>query len=170
MTYGYDAANRLTSVTDWASRQTQYGYDANNRLTGITRPDGSHQTNTYDAKGQLTVAEDRDSQNALISQYEYDYDEVGNITTETSTTGQGHVETNTFSAVDRITAQAVTENGIPTEQYGYTYDAGGNILTATNSGVTTTFTNGNANRIATVNGQAVTYDADGTSNGSRKSR
>ena len=161
VTYGYDAANRLTTVTDWSSKQTQYGYDANNRLTTITRPDGTNQTNTYDAKGQLTVAEDRDSQNNLVSRYEYTYDSVGNITTETSTTGQGHVEINTFSAVDRITAQTVTENGIPTEQYGYTYDAGGNILTATNSGVTTTFTNGNANRIATVNGQTAAYDADG---------
>lgn len=161
VTYTYNNGGRLISVTDWDNRQTQYTYDANDRLTVITRADGTHQTNTYNAKGQLTVTEDYDSQSALISRYEYTYDAVGNLTVETSTTGQGHLETNTFSNLNQITAQSVTENGTPTEQYSYTYDAGGNILTATNNGITTTFTYGSANHIATVNGQNVTYDADG---------
>jgi YD repeat-containing protein len=39
MTYGYDALNRLSSVTD-ASGVTTYSYDAVGNLSGYTYPNG----------------------------------------------------------------------------------------------------------------------------------
>ena len=41
MTYGYDNANRLTSVTDWNSNSTTYSYDDAGRMTSTTLPSGT---------------------------------------------------------------------------------------------------------------------------------
>jgi len=38
VTYGYDNANRLTSVTDWNSNSTTYSYDDAGRMTTATIP------------------------------------------------------------------------------------------------------------------------------------
>ncbi|MBI2767768.1 MAG: RHS repeat protein [Chloroflexi bacterium] len=40
-TYGYDNANRLTSVTDWNSNATSYAYDDAERMTTATLPSGT---------------------------------------------------------------------------------------------------------------------------------
>jgi YD repeat-containing protein len=50
----YDAADRLTTVTNPASNVTSYTYDTENNLLGITDANG-HTTNfTYDAYGRVT--------------------------------------------------------------------------------------------------------------------
>ncbi|MBK9341868.1 MAG: RHS repeat protein [Dehalococcoidia bacterium] len=41
VTYGYDNANRLTSVTDWNSNSTTYSYDDAGRMTTTTLPSGT---------------------------------------------------------------------------------------------------------------------------------
>ncbi len=41
MTYGYDNANRLLSVTDWNSNSTTYSYDDAGRMTTTTLPSGT---------------------------------------------------------------------------------------------------------------------------------
>ncbi|MBK7124547.1 MAG: RHS repeat protein [Dehalococcoidia bacterium] len=41
VTYGYDNANRLTSVTDWNSNSTTYSYDDAGRMTSTTLPSGT---------------------------------------------------------------------------------------------------------------------------------
>ena len=52
--YGYDAANRLTSTTDGAGQTTTYAYDAADRMTDTTTPAGHHYHVTYDATGNVT--------------------------------------------------------------------------------------------------------------------
>ena len=54
MTYAYDSLNRLTNVTDWASRQTAFTYDLASRVTSITRPNGTVRLINYDAGGETT--------------------------------------------------------------------------------------------------------------------
>jgi len=54
LSYGYDDAGNLTSVTDaLGSRGATYGYDDLGRLTGVTWPDGSRAFQ-YDAIGNVT--------------------------------------------------------------------------------------------------------------------
>ena len=47
MTYGYDNANRLTSVTDWNSNSTTYSYDDAGRMTSTTLPSGTGIVSSY---------------------------------------------------------------------------------------------------------------------------
>jgi YD repeat-containing protein len=56
VTYGYDNANRLTSVTDWNSNSTTYAYDDAGRMTTATLPSGTGivSTYTYDDADRLT--------------------------------------------------------------------------------------------------------------------
>jgi YD repeat-containing protein len=46
--------NRLTNVTDWASRKTSFEYDLASRLKKITRPNGTMRELNYDVAGQTT--------------------------------------------------------------------------------------------------------------------
>jgi YD repeat-containing protein len=55
VSYAYDAANRLSTVTDWNSNQTAYGYDDANRMMlsrsrerSVMLPNGVVGTSTYD--------------------------------------------------------------------------------------------------------------------------
>ncbi|MBK9545953.1 MAG: RHS repeat protein [Dehalococcoidia bacterium] len=56
MTYGYDNANRLTTVTAWNSNSTTYSYDDAGRMTTATLPSGTCvvSTNSYDDANRLT--------------------------------------------------------------------------------------------------------------------
>ncbi|RIL02349.1 MAG: hypothetical protein DCC71_16505 [Proteobacteria bacterium] len=54
LTYGYDAAGRPASVTDWLGGVTTFAYDAAGQLTGIARPNGVATTYGYDASGRIT--------------------------------------------------------------------------------------------------------------------
>jgi len=53
VTYGYDAANDLTIVTDWNSNQTSYAYDNSGRLASGTLPNGVVTTYSYDVFGGI---------------------------------------------------------------------------------------------------------------------
>ncbi|MGA8367911.1 MAG: hypothetical protein ACLQMT_13380 [Candidatus Acidiferrales bacterium] len=54
VSYAYDDADRLTSVTDAANNTTQYAYDTENNLTSITDANGHATTFYYDAFGRVT--------------------------------------------------------------------------------------------------------------------
>ncbi|MGN9907857.1 RHS repeat-associated core domain-containing protein [Phytohabitans sp. LJ34] len=52
--YGYDIAYRLTSLADPFGQTTTFGYDAADRRTSTTFPGAGTQTNGYDGAGRLT--------------------------------------------------------------------------------------------------------------------
>ncbi len=79
VSYGYDAGNRLTQVTDWAQGVTSYNYDAANRLTATNLPNGVASTYNYDAAGHLTTIT-HETAAELLSSFQYSYDAVGNRT------------------------------------------------------------------------------------------
>jgi YD repeat-containing protein len=56
VTYGYDNANRLTSVTDRNSNSTTYSYDDAGRMTTSTLPSGTGIVSayTYDNADRVT--------------------------------------------------------------------------------------------------------------------
>ncbi|MBK9342974.1 MAG: RHS repeat protein [Dehalococcoidia bacterium] len=82
MTYGYDNANRLTSVTDWNSNSTTYSYDDAGRMTSTTLPSGTGivSTNTYDNANRLTGITHVKNGSTTVASVAYTLDDVGNRT------------------------------------------------------------------------------------------
>lgn len=76
--YLYDKANRMTSVKDWGNRTTSYQYDTLGRLTTTLNPNGTSATQTYDDASRLATLSNRGPGNAVISDYAYTLDPVGN--------------------------------------------------------------------------------------------
>lgn len=158
----YDAANRITSHTDVFGKVMAYGYDAVGNLTTLTYPGNKVVTYTYNAANRMTSV--KDWANRLTS---YTYNARGNITAVTRANGTSGAYT--YDAKGQLASLAET---FPTavNNYGiaYTYDANSNITSEVNTPsriapalVTNTMTYGADNRLATWNGQAVTFDADG---------
>ncbi|MEW6536920.1 MAG: RHS repeat domain-containing protein, partial [Candidatus Auribacterota bacterium] len=80
----YYADNRLKTVADWAYRVTTYEYYPNGLLYKTIRPNGTVQTLEYDAAGQLTRLRDVDGGGSVIVQYDYTYQDDGNVAAEQS--------------------------------------------------------------------------------------
>ena len=57
-TYAYDNANNLLRVTDANNRSTTYAYNAADRLTRIDYPDATYESFTYYATGALYTRRD----------------------------------------------------------------------------------------------------------------
>lgn len=163
LTYQYDALNRVTSYTDGDDNLIQYAYDAAGNLTTLTYPDGKAVTYTYDAANRLNTVTDWASRETS-----YSYDKNGRLMT--TSRPDGSVETRTYDIAGQLIhlndTQADTTTSINT--YEYTYDAVGNVTAETTTGgdptfnlATETMTYGTDNRLATYQGVAVSYDADG---------
>ena len=80
--YVYDANHNLTAVFDWANRLTSYMYDANNRIISVTKPDGSVTTTVYDDMQRVTSTMEKLPSGAVISGFEYTYDDLSRIIEE----------------------------------------------------------------------------------------
>jgi RHS repeat-associated protein len=146
VTYTYDAVGRMTSVTDWAGRSTGYVYDENGHLIATTRPDGSVETRSYNIDGQLLEIKDIARDGTILVQDGYSYDATGNVTVERDKTYQYDNNNRLIIAGD----------------VRYSYDNAGNITSETVTEATyKSMTYTADNRLATYNGQEVTYDADG---------
>ena len=77
MSYGYDNANRLTSVTDFNSNSTMYSYDDAGRMTSTTLPSGTCVVSSYvDGLGSTMAIVDGSGN----SQKSYTYDVYGEAT------------------------------------------------------------------------------------------
>ncbi|WP_326555231.1 RHS repeat domain-containing protein [Micromonospora sp. NBC_01813] len=74
-TYGYDHADRLTTVTDHVGNQWTYTYDLFGRRTGTVDPDAGTSTSTYDNASQLVTTTDGRGETLW-----YGYDNLGRKT------------------------------------------------------------------------------------------
>ncbi|MGH3602071.1 MAG: RHS repeat-associated core domain-containing protein [Pseudonocardiaceae bacterium] len=164
VSYGYDAASNLTSLTD-AGGKVSYHYDKANQLTAVIDPgtytpaatlnynhdglltsttyhSGASIVDAYNSLDQLTKVTDTyktaAGQAAHLS-YAYTYD--GTLQ-QTMTDQAGNQTTYSYDALNRLT-QAQTANGsTTTANYAYTLDSAGNILkqAASGTGVTASTT------------------------------
>ena len=163
VTYLYDAANRLTGVTDWANRRTNYTYDAAGRQTQMQYPNGVRTTFVYNNADQLTSLTQRNTANTVVFSATYTLDAVGNRLTMRDFNGFTRY---TYDKLHRLT-RVINPNG---EQVTYTYDRMGNRLTqnSTVAGLTT-YTYDIADRLLTYsqgsNTTTLTWNANGNMTG-----
>ncbi|MCX6879910.1 MAG: hypothetical protein NTW21_39815 [Verrucomicrobia bacterium] len=139
--YTYDAkGNRLTMTTQ--TGVTGYEYDALNQLIGVTYPDARHVTYEYDAAGNRKTVNDNGTPTAYtansLNQYthagaaSFQYDDDGNMTGKTDSTGTTTYDYDIENRLVRVTTPA---DGV----FDYTYDALGNRSTVTHDGVATRY-------------------------------
>ena len=98
---------------------------------------------------------------AVIVGYEYTYDDLGRILSETHLAENIKYEYN-YDSLSRVTKRTVTNlSDNTTSEEVYAYDNAGNITSCTVSNGANTFVYDQNNRLISYNGQAVTYDMDG---------
>ncbi len=153
VTYAYDDARRLLSVTDSSARETSYGYDDNGRLLTVALPNGTSASYAYDDAGRITSVTHALGQTPFAT-VAHTYDDRGNRLTRTV---DGVTESYTYDALARITEAAYP--GART--VGYTYDATGNRTQMTEGLGTTSYTYDVADQLLTAGDGLRTYDADG---------
>ena len=82
--YTYDELNRLQTVKiNWLNQTATYAYDAAGRLTGLTNFNGTVTTYGYDNANRLTSFENKKSDASVISSYQFTLDPNGNRIQET---------------------------------------------------------------------------------------
>ncbi len=161
--YTYDAEGRMTTVTDPDGGLTQYTYNAVGKLAGVSLPNGVIGGFTYDLRDHPLLVEYRAPGGAVLASYAYTYDEGGRVTRVLEADGrQVHY---TYDALDRLTAEQVTDPGMPPRLVSYTYDEVGNRLTRTDAGSTTSYTYDTNHRLTRAGDASFTYDANGNLTG-----
>jgi RHS repeat-associated protein len=154
--YGYDALNRLTSLTNPQGRVFTFEYDAAGRRTALNYPNGIRATYAYDAAGQLlSVIHTRTAGSVIIAKSTYAYDAAGNRTSMTDMAG-----THTFAYDDLhrlISATHPAASALPSLET-FTLDAVGNRLADARI---TGYTYDAANRLLENASFTYGYDADG---------
>jgi len=160
-TYTYNARNELIAVTDPLGKTTSYGYDAEGDVKTITDPLGKVSTYTYDANDNLLTATDPLNN---VTSYVYDYDNelASVIDPRGNTTNYSH------NSLGEETGVTLPGQSTPTT---YAYDEDGDLTSVTDQlGDKTVYTYNNMDWLATKsvypNGSSpetttYTYDGDG---------
>jgi RHS repeat-associated protein len=106
VTYGYDSAGRLQTITQ-GSEVFTYGYDALSRRASLQRPNGVTTTYNYDEVSRLTHLTHTNAQSVALENYQYSYtadDEIATITSLASAPLLPQSKTiNAADAANRIT-------------------------------------------------------------------
>jgi RHS repeat-associated protein len=168
ITRTYDERGRLKTFTNADGDLIQYQYDANNNLTRITYPpDTAHPTGkqvnyTYNARNLLATVTDWNNRVTT-----YQYDRLGRLI--------GIVRPNGTSAsisrdaADQLTSIRESSGSKMISYLRFDHDGAGQIerrfraplVQSSWQHSTFTATYDDDNRLATLNGQTVTHDADG---------
>ncbi|MGN6413432.1 hypothetical protein [Flexivirga sp.] len=162
--YTYDAANRLTSMTDSTGKVTRFAYDDNDHRTDTwwhTNADHStfaaHTHNEFDKSGRLTrtwtARNNSDSTRVFDSSYSYaksgsDTALIQSITNNNASSDK--TTTLTYDTQNRLT-KATNWLG---KDYVYTYDKSGNRTKVTTDGKTTQSLTFNADNEISSSGYA----------------
>lgn len=107
LTFSY-TGNLLTTITDTVGRTVALGYDANDRLASLSGPPSRSVTYAYDAAGRLATVTD-----VLDGVWQYGYDSSGRLTTMIDPNNHTLV-TNTYGTDGRVSSQtnAVNQTGL----------------------------------------------------------
>jgi RHS repeat-associated protein len=159
VTYAYDEAHNLDTVTDWNEAVTTYTYDDAGQLAEAALPNDVVSTYAHDGADRLSGISHVKGENTLAS-VEYTLDAVGNRTERVDQLG-----THTYDYDDLYRLTEVVYPGPSTTSY--TYDAVGNRETLEDGSGTTSYDYDEADQLTSVTppGQpAIQYSWDDNGN------
>ncbi|OQY44697.1 MAG: hypothetical protein B6247_29910 [Candidatus Parabeggiatoa sp. nov. 2] len=146
----YDALNRVVKYTDSQGNTLQYAYDAVGNLETLTYPDGKQVFYEYDAADQLTLLTDWAGRKTR-----YAYDANGRLVEVVRPNGTRM--TYTYN----VAGQLVQQKDVASDGKVIRHKEQVVPEPAPFPFIPATMTYTSANRLATYNGEAVTFDADG---------
>ena len=176
LNYNYDAANRLTQMTE-SSRTYAFGYDEANRMTGRTLPNGISTVYGYDGMSRLKRLKHADSENRELFDNNYSYNPANQISqiadlNDTRVFGYDNLDRLTnvalnsspfenyaFNPVGNRTSSHLSSSYThqpfnrltATQTANYGYNSNGNLTSKNQSGNTTTYTWDYENRLREAN-------------------
>jgi RHS repeat-associated protein len=166
-TYSYDERNRFDLVKQDNVLQADYDYDAANRLIKTSFGNNTTETRVYDNLNRLKELTSQRG-NVLLSKYVYSLDKVGNRKAATETVnGQGRAIAYTYDDLYRLTDEAIVDGVNGNRTSHYVYDAVGNRDSKAVNGVTTAYAYDANDRlltekVGTVTTVSYSYDNNGS--------
>ncbi len=153
--YAYYPNGLLKSVTDVKGNITSYEYDSKENVIKTVYADGTVETRSYNGSNKLTVQETKNAIGAILSRYEYTYDENGNVT-KTTGIDSGDIGKVTeaeykYDASNRL----ISYNGKEVQ-----YDKDGNITCGPLDGEMVSYEYDCRNRLVKVGDTQYEYDAE----------
>ncbi len=153
----YDALNRVVKYTDTKGNILQYVYDAVGNLATLVYPDGKAVNYAYDKANQLVQVTDWAGR---VTSYEWNAN--GQLVREIRPNGT--VMTRSYDRAGQLVRQVDISGEVITD-FTFRYDKVGNIRdeqpTLKPPVLDATMSYTDANRLASYNGEAVDFDADG---------
>jgi RHS repeat-associated protein len=158
----YDQLNRLSSFTDQAGNRIDYLYDRSGNLSVLRYPDGKSVTYAYDRANRLVSITDWANR---ITRYAWDAN--GRLTSIAFPNGSSRRLT--YDVAGQVTSRQDRDaQGQLIVSYRYAYDAVGQVTVEAAAApnppyipAAASMTYDRDNRLATFNGQGVTFDLDG---------
>ena len=152
--YGYDSLNRLVSISSFGQPLVNYSYNSLGEVEVKALGNGSTATYSYDPAGNILELVNRFSNNFVISNFVYTYDNIGNRLSMVSDIGRtDYVYDLNYELVDIIYPSNSTENIV--------YDESGNRISVTEDGVSTQYSSNDVNQYTQVGNDSYTYDDNG---------
>lgn len=154
--YTYDVLGRMVQVTDDSGTAIiRYSYDLAGRLEHTERSNGVVTTNSYNSLGQLvSIVSTASATQAVVSQFEYEYDEAGYRTLMRTIDGETRYE---YDAAGQL-----REVHLPSgESIAYQYDSAGNRLTVSRDSTLVNYVTNELNQYTRIDSTVHSYDQDG---------
>jgi len=147
VTYAYDDASRLTTVTRGTNNFT-FGYDNANRRTSLGYPNGVNTAYSYDTLYRLTNLTAAKSGTTVTSSV-YTYDAAGNRLTKTH---PDYAESYVYDPLYQL--KEVNRTGL-TKNWLYSYDAVGNRLSEQVDNSVSTYAYNEKNQLLSTTGGGI---------------
>jgi RHS repeat-associated protein len=171
--YGYDAVNRLQTVTSQAGL-FQYAYSpglagasSSALVRQILLPNGAVISNSFDGNARMTSTYLVNSGRTVLDSSAYTYN-VGNQRTQVERTGENYANY-TYDKIGQVIGDQAYESAVGNaarlnEQLGYAFDAAGNLNYRTNNALIANFQVNTLNELtANTNGGTLTVMGTATS-------
>ncbi|MBZ0160622.1 MAG: DUF6531 domain-containing protein [bacterium] len=152
VTYTYDAASRLRSITQAPLNPVAIDYDAVGRRTKLALPNGVSTDYQYDAASRFTALIYQNA-TGVLGDLTYTYDRAGNRTG----VGGSFARTLLPDPVPSAAYDAANRQQTFSDK-SMTYDANGNLTSVTDAAGVTTFTWDARNRLVALSGPTTSAD------------
>ncbi len=156
--YGYDALNRLKTVTD-TQGDTTYQYDAVGNQTGTAYPNGTRQSRAFDPLHRLTDVSSYDTRDALSQQFTYTLDATGRRTRIAELNGR--TTDYGYDSLYRLTSEQITDSVHGHYSASFQHDPVGNRIYSIQDGVHTAYQYNANDQLSQQGGVTYQYDSNG---------